>query len=60
MIPTLSERCGGHREVLGGEDLELDAPVDGLEAGGEVQLSVTNLDNGEIRVSGKCWFYWEL
>lgn len=41
--PTVGERWGGCREVLRGEDLELDASVDRLEAGGQVQLGVAHL-----------------
>lgn len=48
VTPTLSEWRGGRWEVLGGEDLELDASVDRLEAGGEMQLSVTHLENDKI------------
>lgn len=51
MTPTLSEWHGGCWEVLGGEDLELDASIHWLEAGGEMQLSVTNLEDDEISAS---------
>lgn len=43
-MPTLSEWRGGCWEVLGRENLELDASVYWLEAGGEMQLSVANLE----------------
>lgn len=36
---------------MGGEDLELDASVYWLEAGGEMQLSVTHLEEDEISTS---------
>lgn len=44
VTPTLSEWRGGHWEVLGSKDLELDASIYRLEADGEVQLSVANLE----------------
>lgn len=48
---TLGEWGGGCRETVDGEDLELDASVDWLEAGGEMQLRVTNLkDNKKLYV----------
>lgn len=52
VAPTLSEWRGGCWEVLGGEHLELDACVYWLEAGGEMQLGVTNLEDKEI--GGNC------
>lgn len=45
VMPTLSEWRGGCWEVLGSENLELDASVYWLEAGGEMQLSVTDLED---------------
>lgn len=53
VTPTLSERRGGCWQVLGGEDLELDASVDRLEAGGEMQLSVTDLEEEMSRSEGE-------
>lgn len=46
--PTLSEQRGRCWEASGAEDLELDTSVDGLEADGEMQLRVTNLEDDEI------------
>lgn len=51
VTPTLSEWRGGYWEVLGGEDLELDAFIYWLEANGEVQLSVANLEGISICIS---------
>lgn len=41
--------------MAGGEDLELDASVDGLEADGEMQLRATNLEEEEITFRGRLW-----
>lgn len=38
--------------MAGGEDLELDASADGLEADGEMQLRGTNLEEEEIKLRG--------
>lgn len=43
--PTVAEWRGGGREVLRRKDLQLDAAVDRLEAGGQVELSVAHLQS---------------
>lgn len=53
LVPTLTEGCGRCWEVVGGEDLELDASADGLEADGEMQLRAANLEEEEIALRGR-------
>lgn len=43
--PTMAKWRGGGREVLRGKHLQLDASVDRLEAGGQVELSVAHLQS---------------
>ena len=40
---TLAERRGGGGQVVGRQYLQLHAPVDGLEAGGQLHLGMARL-----------------
>ena len=42
--PTLAEGSRGGGQVLGRQDVELQASADGLETGGQVELAVAHLE----------------